>query len=84
MLIPALAFFWAFGGGILGLLILALWIMGLIDVTRRSDLDRGARTRWIALIVLLPLAGTLIYLGKRPTLPEERDKIVAAQTRHRT
>jgi hypothetical protein len=79
--IYGLGFFPAVGIGIFGLLILGLWIVGLVDVARRPDLDRGARVRWIALIVLLPIVGTLIYLGKRPTLPEEREKIAAAQMR---
>jgi hypothetical protein len=77
--ITALGLAWAIGGGLLGLLILALWVTGLVDVIRRPDLDSAARARWIALIVLLPVVGTLIYLGKRPTLPEEREKIAAAQ-----
>jgi Phospholipase_D-nuclease N-terminal len=81
MLIPALAFYWAFGGGILGLLILAMWIIGLIDVSRRPDLERTARLSWIMLIVLLPIVGTLVYLAKRPQSAEEKEKIAAAQMR---
>jgi hypothetical protein len=81
MLIVALGYFSAFGVGIFGLVILGLWIWGLVDVMGRPDLDGAARIRWIALIVLLPIVGTLIYLAKRPTLPEERDKIIAAEMR---
>jgi hypothetical protein len=47
------------------------------------DLDRRSRWAWILLILLLPLVGTLVYLAMRPTLPEERDKIAAAQMRRR-
>ena len=83
-MITGLGLFWAFGIGIFGLVVLICWIIGLVDVTRRPDLDRGARIRWIALIVLLPIAGTLIYWAKRPTLPEERERIIAAEVdRHR-
>ena len=81
MLTVALGYFSAFGIVIFGLVILGLWIWGLIDVTGRPDLDRTARIRWIVLIVLLPIVGTLIYLAKRPTLPEEREKIMAAEIR---
>jgi hypothetical protein len=77
----ALGYFWAFGIGIFGLVILGLWVWGLFDVMGRPDLDRTARIRWIALIVLLPIVGTLIYLAKRPTLPDEREKIIAAEMR---
>jgi hypothetical protein len=81
MLTVALGYFWAFGIGIFGLVILGLWVWGLFDVMGRPDLDRTARIRWIALIVLLPIVGTLIYLAKRPTLPDEREKIIAAEMR---
>jgi hypothetical protein len=80
----ALAFYWVFGGGILGLLILAMWVIGLVDVSRRQDLERTARLTWIMLIVLLPVVGTLIYLAKRPVSQEQIDKTAAAQMdRHR-
>ena len=81
VLIPAIGLFWAFGGGILGLLIIAMWIVGLVDISRRPDLEGSTKAGWILLVVLLPIAGTLIYMATRPTLPEERDKIIAAQTR---
>jgi hypothetical protein len=79
----ALAFGWVVGGGILGLLIVAMWIAGLVDVIGRKDLERSARTTWILLIVLLPVVGTLIYLAKRPTSKDEVEKIASAQMRHR-
>jgi Phospholipase_D-nuclease N-terminal len=81
MLIPAIGYFWAFGIGIFGVVILGLWIFGLIDVMRRPDVDRQTRLGWVLLIVLLPIAGTLIYLAKRPLAPEEREKIVGAEVR---
>lgn len=81
MLIPAVGLAWALGGGLLALMVLALWLTGLVDLSKRSDLERGTRLAWILLIVLLPLVGTLIYFAMRPTLPEERDKIIRDQTR---
>jgi Phospholipase_D-nuclease N-terminal len=80
MLIPAIGAAWIFGGGILGLIVVGLWVTGLVDVTRRPDLEGNVRLGWILLIVLLPVIGTLVYLARRPTLPEEREKIIAAQT----
>jgi hypothetical protein len=77
----ALGSFEGLGIGVMGLLCICLWIAGLIDVLRRSDLDRGARGAWTLLIVLVPIVGTLVYFAKRPPLPEEREKIIAAQTR---
>jgi hypothetical protein len=83
MLTLALGGIWLVGGGLLALVILTLWIVGLLDVSRRSDLDRRGRAAWILLIILFPIVGTVAYFAMRPTLPEERDKIVAAQTRPR-
>jgi hypothetical protein len=83
MLIPALGGLWFLGFGLLGILILALWITGIVDVTRRPDLDRRQRSAWILIIVLLPVIGSLVYFVTRPTLPDERDRILAAQSRRR-
>ena len=34
---------------------------------------------WILIIVLFPILGTLGYFIARPTLPAERDEMIAAQ-----
>jgi hypothetical protein len=73
--------FWFFGFGILGLLIGAVWALGLVDVFRRTDLDRGSRAAWVLIIVLLPLIGTFVYFMRRPTTPEERDRAARATMR---
>jgi nitrate reductase gamma subunit len=78
-MLVGLGTFFFFGFGILGLLILAVWILGLADVFRRQDLDRGARAAWVCIVVLLPLIGTFIYFWRRPTTPDERDR-AARQT----
>jgi hypothetical protein len=52
----------------------------LVDAARRPDLDRLHRMAWILLIVLLPIVGTLVYLATRPTLSDEREKLIAART----
>ena len=77
----ALGTFWFLGFGILGLLIAAMWVVGLIDIFRRDDLDQRSRAAWVLIVVLLPLIGTMIYLAKRPTSDTEYQKIAAAQTR---
>jgi hypothetical protein len=77
----ALGWFATFGIGVFGLAIVALWVIGLVDLSRRPDLDRADRMRWILLIVLIPIVGTVIYWVKRPTMPDEAEQIVAARTR---
>ena len=81
MVVPAIGWFASFGIWIFGIAILVLWVIGLVDLSRRPDLDRAHRLRWVLLIVLLPIIGTIVYLVRRPTLPEEREKIIAARTR---
>ncbi len=60
------------GGGILGILIFTLWVVGILDVSRRADLDRTHRAAWILIIVLLPLVGTGLYFVMRPTPANQR------------
>ena len=77
----ALGWIAAGGIGILGILILICWVLGLVDIAKRPDLDRGKRSAWILIVVLLPVVGTIAYFISRPTLPEERDRAVRAATR---
>jgi len=79
----ALGWFASAGIGILGVIIIICWVLGLIDVTKRPDFDRGKKSAWILIIVLLPVVGTIAYFLMRPTLPEEREKIIQAQSRGR-
>jgi hypothetical protein len=72
------------GIGILGILILICWFLGLVDVTKRPDFDRGKKSAWILIIVLLPVIGTIAYFISRPTLPDERDQAIRSATRGRT
>ncbi len=81
MLPVALGWFATAGIGVLGVVILILWAIGLIDVARRPDFDRRKKAAWVLIIVLLPIVGTIAYFVMRPTLPEEREKIIAAQVR---
>ena len=68
-------------GFVLFALIAVAWILGLVDiVVKRSDLTRGQRAAWILFIVLLPLIGTFAYFIRRPTLEDEREKIIASRT----
>ena len=77
----ALGWIAAGGIGILGILILICWVLGIVDIFKRPDLDRGKRSAWILIVVLLPVIGTIAYFISRPTLPEERDRAMRAATR---
>jgi hypothetical protein len=67
-------------GGLIGAAVLVVWVCGLIDLmTKRPDLDGRHRAAWILIIVLFPFVGTLAYFFVRPTLPSEREEMIAAQ-----
>ena len=67
-------------GGLLGVAIVIVWICGILDLMmKRPDLDGRHRAAWILIIVLFPILGTLGYFIARPTLPAERDEMIAAQ-----
>jgi hypothetical protein len=69
-------------GGILLVLIVIAWAIGLVDVLfRRHDLTGAKRLVWALTIFILPLVGTLLYFALRPTLPEEAEKIISSKTR---
>jgi hypothetical protein len=68
-------------GGILLVLIVALWVVALVDLFRRPDLSGGQRMAWALLIVILRLIGTVIYFAMRPTLPDEAEQIIAREAR---
>lgn len=83
MLTVGLGWFAVSGIGVLGVIILICWVLGIADVLKRPDFDTAKRSAWILIIVLLPVVGTIGYFIARPTLPEEREKIIEAQTRGR-
>jgi hypothetical protein len=73
--------FWSLGGaGLLTVAVAIVWICGIVDLmAKRPDLDGRHRAAWILIILLFPIVGTLFYFFMRPTLPEERERIVAAE-----
>jgi hypothetical protein len=71
------------GIGILGILILACWVLGLADIFSRPDFDRGKKSAWVLIVVLLPIVGTGAYFLMRPTLPAEAEQAARAATKGR-
>jgi Phospholipase_D-nuclease N-terminal len=72
--------FWSLEvGGLLWIALTIVWICGIVDLmTKRPDLDGRHRAAWILIILLFPLIGTLAYFFVRPTLPDERERMLAA------
>jgi Phospholipase_D-nuclease N-terminal len=48
-------------------LFLILWVRAVIDVFRRSDLTRAAKSGWAIVMLLIPFVGLLLYMLLRPS-----------------
>jgi type VI protein secretion system component VasK len=68
---------------ILGVLILIVWFMTLADLFRRHAYSGWALVGWIALIIILPFIGSVIYWAvRKPTGDEvEQARMAEADTR---
>ena len=49
--------------------LIMLWGFALYDIFSRRDLHGLSKALWVALIILLPYFGVLIYLVARPEQP---------------
>jgi Phospholipase_D-nuclease N-terminal len=58
-----------------------VWLIGVVDIVR-SDLSGKATVGWLLVVLLVPLAGTLIYfLTRKPTDSEIRQAQRSADER---
>ena len=58
----------------LGAVAIVAWLVAVVDmVRRRAELERGQFVAWILIVVILPVAGTILYfaIGRRPR-PSEK------------
>ncbi len=65
----ALSVFFGLYAYFLPFVLYAAWVaIALWDLARRSDLSRGATMRWIAIVLVVPFIGVVLYyiLGKSP------------------
>ncbi len=53
-------------GGLLGLVVLVLDIIAIVDIVK-SSFDTGKKILWLALVILLPVLGMVLYflVGKK-------------------
>jgi hypothetical protein len=53
-------------GGTFGLILLVIWALlslyALINVFRNSSINTGTKILWVAIIIVVPILGSLIYL----------------------
>ena len=50
---------------LLNLAVVAVWAYVLVDLFRNPSLSGSAKAMWLAIIVLLPIVGAVIYLVVR-------------------
>jgi cbb3-type cytochrome oxidase subunit 3 len=61
---------WAAVGGVLGLILLAVWVISVADIVR-SHLGRGQTAAWLLIVLLLPFVGSVLYWALRRPSAEE-------------
>jgi hypothetical protein len=48
---------------IVGLPALLVWVWAIVDAARNPELSASARVAWLALVVLVPGVGALVYIA---------------------
>jgi hypothetical protein len=56
---------WPFVGGILGVVLLVIWVITLSDIFRRRHIGAGPTAGWAIIVLLLPFLGALFYWARR-------------------
>src|SRR5215204_3806267 len=59
-----------------------VWAFALVDIFRRDDIGGGWKAFWVAVVVLLPFFGTLMYLVLRPSGATDEERAATEQASH--
>ena len=51
-----------------------LWIFSLIDIFRREDMAGPQKALWVAIVIIVPFLGAIIYLFKRAQVVTHADR----------
>lgn len=82
---------WSFGDVFWSMLIFFFWVVYFwmfiavfADIFRRDDLSGWAKAGWIALVIILPFLGILLYVIVRPKLTKQDQRMIEEyQSRNR-
>jgi hypothetical protein len=55
--------------GLVGFVLLLIWIVTMVDIVRRADLNRGKKAAWALIVLLVPIIGVIAYFIVRPPDP---------------
>jgi hypothetical protein len=49
-----------------------IWVLTLVDLARRHDLNGGRKVLWALVVLLVPVLGVIVYFVARP--PQATDR----------
>lgn len=53
-----------------------VWAFALVDIFRRDDIGGFSKALWVAVVILVPFFGTLMYLVVRPAGATEQERVM--------
>ena len=59
-----------------------LWAFALIDIFHRHDMAGGAKALWVAIVIVIPFIGALVYIAMRPTVTSDAEREHYARAAH--
>ncbi|MGZ8694797.1 MAG: PLDc N-terminal domain-containing protein [Gaiellaceae bacterium] len=59
-----------------------LLIFALVDIFRRHDMSGGAKAVWVAVVIVIPFIGALVYIAMRPTVTSDAGRARYARAAH--
>jgi uncharacterized membrane protein len=63
---------------VIGILLVVVWVFSVVDIFRRHY-SAGTTIAWLALIVILPFVGSVIYWAVRKPTRDETEQAFLAQ-----
>jgi hypothetical protein len=52
--------------------LLLIWVLTLVDLVRRHDLNGSRKVLWALVVLLVPVVGVIVYFIARPPQPTDR------------
>ena len=52
--------------------LLLIWVLTLVDLFRRHDLNGSRKVLWALVVLLVPVVGVIVYFVARPPQPTDR------------
>jgi hypothetical protein len=52
--------------------LLLIWVLTLVDLMRRHDLNGSRKVLWALVVLLVPVVGVIVYFIARPPQPTDR------------